>query len=92
MSCGVRDHQDVGTSAAKRVLKQILRRGCVGSRLQAVVPLLMVLTPEDVSRVRLGKKLSSDWYGGVLTVMEIGARGVHGLPTVVCSALVNMQH
>jgi hypothetical protein len=60
--CGnVRVLQDTGKSAAKRVLKQVLRRGCVDAHSQPWVCLLMVLTPEDVSRVRFGKKMSADW-------------------------------
>jgi hypothetical protein len=58
---GGRVLQDAGKSAAKRVLKQVLRRGCVDAHSQPWVCLLMVLTPEDVSRVRFGKKMSADW-------------------------------
>jgi len=47
--------EEVGTDAARLLLEEIKHGGCVDSTNQSLVLLLMVLCPEDVSRVRLGK-------------------------------------
>jgi len=45
---------DVGQRAACLLLQEVQRGGCVDSTMQALVLLLLCLTPEDVSRVRIG--------------------------------------
>lgn len=45
----------VGEYAAKLLLEEINKRGCVDTSLQSLVLLLMILCPEDVSKIRIGK-------------------------------------
>ncbi len=47
--------EELGRAAAALLLDEIERGGCVDSRAQPLVLLLMALGPEDVSRVRLGQ-------------------------------------
>ncbi len=47
--------EELGRAAAGLLLDEIERGGCVDSRAQPLVLLLMALGPEDVSRVRLGQ-------------------------------------
>ncbi len=47
--------EDAGRKASKMLLEEIRECGCVDSSHQSLVLLLMVLGPEDISRVRLGK-------------------------------------
>jgi RNA 3'-terminal phosphate cyclase-like protein len=47
--------EDVGRKAALMLCQEVANRGCVDTSNQALVLLLMVLGPEDVSKVRLGK-------------------------------------
>jgi hypothetical protein len=47
--------EDLGRSAASLLLDEVERGGCIDSRAQPLVLLLMALGPEDVSRVRLGQ-------------------------------------
>lgn len=46
--------EDVGKRAAAMVLEEVRRGGVVDTSSQSLTLLLMCLTPEDVSRVRLG--------------------------------------
>lgn len=46
--------EDLGTAVGKMLCEEIGRRGCVDSSHQWLVLGLMCLTPEDMSRVRLG--------------------------------------
>jgi RNA 3'-terminal phosphate cyclase-like protein len=46
--------EDVGVRGAIALLEEIRRGGCVDTGVQSLVVLLMCLTPEDVSRVRIG--------------------------------------
>ena len=46
--------EDVGESAAFRLLDSVSRGGCVDAPLQPLFLTLMALTPPDISRVRLG--------------------------------------
>lgn len=39
---------------------------------QAWIPLLMVLTPEDVSKIRFGRKLTEEWYVSLLSLATAG--------------------
>ena len=48
------DPEELGANTAKQLCEEIVRGGCVDSSHQALVLLLMVLTSEDVSKVRLG--------------------------------------
>lgn len=47
--------EDIGEYAAKLLLEEINKRGCVDTSLQSLALLLMVLCPEDVSKIRIGK-------------------------------------
>nr|CAG8555735.1 10190_t:CDS:2 [Entrophospora candida] len=47
--------EDIGLRTAKLLLSEILLGGCVDSYNQWLVLLMMVLSPEDVSKVKLGK-------------------------------------
>lgn len=47
--------EDVALSAARSLLAEIKRGGCVDGHHQCLVLLLMVLGSEDVGRVRLGE-------------------------------------
>jgi RNA 3'-terminal phosphate cyclase-like protein len=47
--------EDVGIEAARRLLDEISRGGCIDTNHQWMCLLLMVLCSEDVSKVRLGK-------------------------------------
>jgi RNA 3'-terminal phosphate cyclase-like protein len=46
--------EELGQRAACALLEEIRRGGCIDTDLQATVLLLMCLTPQDVSRVRVG--------------------------------------
>ena len=46
--------EELGERAAMLLLDEVKRGGCVDSCSQATTLLLMCLTPEDVSRVRVG--------------------------------------
>jgi RNA 3'-terminal phosphate cyclase-like protein len=46
--------EDLGVRGAIALLEEIRRGGCVDTGVQSLVVLLMCLTPEDVSRVRIG--------------------------------------
>jgi RNA 3'-terminal phosphate cyclase-like protein len=46
--------EDLGTRASVRLLEEIRRGGCIDTGLQSLVFLYMCLTPEDVSRIRVG--------------------------------------
>ncbi|GES78090.1 18S rRNA biogenesis protein [Rhizophagus clarus] len=47
--------EDVGNKTAKLLLNEISNGGCVDSLNQWLILLLMVLGPEDVSKIRIGK-------------------------------------
>ncbi|GAB5365807.1 hypothetical protein AAMO2058_001089900 [Amorphochlora amoebiformis] len=47
--------EDLGRKCAKLLVDEIAQRGCVDSNHQAFMTVLMALTPEDVSRLRIGK-------------------------------------
>ena len=47
--------EDMGKEAAGLLLNEISRGGCIDSTAQSLVFTLMVLCPEDVSRVRIGE-------------------------------------
>jgi len=47
--------EDLGIQAARLLLTEILNRGCIDSNNQSIVLLFMVLCPETISKVRLGK-------------------------------------
>jgi RNA 3'-terminal phosphate cyclase-like protein len=47
--------QDIGTQAANVLLEEVAKGGCVDTATQSIVCLLMVLCPEDVSKLRVGK-------------------------------------
>ena len=47
--------EDVGRKAALMLCQEVANRGCVDTSNQSLVLLLMVLGPEDVSKIRLGK-------------------------------------
>lgn len=46
---------DVGKKAAHLLLEEIGKRGCVDTMSQWVCLLMMILSPEDVTKIRLGK-------------------------------------
>lgn len=46
--------EELGTRGAARLLEEIRRGGCVDTGMQSLALLFMCLTPEDVSRIRLG--------------------------------------
>ncbi|CAG8539782.1 14822_t:CDS:2 [Cetraspora pellucida] len=47
--------EDLGKRTAKLLLSEIRKGGCIGSSNQWLMLLLMVLSPEDVSKIRLGQ-------------------------------------
>jgi len=47
--------EDLGVQAANRLLNEIANRGCVDTTNQSLILLFMVLCPETISKVRLGK-------------------------------------
>ena len=47
--------EDVGLEAAQLLCEEIAKGGCVDTSCQSLMLLLMVLTPESVSKIRLGK-------------------------------------
>jgi len=47
--------EDIGKRTAQLLLSEIRKGGCVDSVSQWLVLLLMVLGPEDVSKVKIGK-------------------------------------
>lgn len=47
--------EDVGIRAANLLLEEIGKRGCVDTMSQWICLLMMILSPEDVSKIRLGK-------------------------------------
>ncbi|CAG8492721.1 11135_t:CDS:2 [Scutellospora calospora] len=47
--------EDIGKRTARLLLSEIRKGGCIGSSNQWLVLLLMVLCPEDVSKIRLGQ-------------------------------------
>jgi RNA 3'-terminal phosphate cyclase-like protein len=47
--------EDIGLQAARMLLSEIRKGGCVDSIAQTLVLLMMVLGPNDVSKVRLGE-------------------------------------
>eukprot|EP01064_Diplonema_japonicum_P002248 TRINITY_DN11434_c0_g1_i1.p1 TRINITY_DN11434_c0_g1~~TRINITY_DN11434_c0_g1_i1.p1 ORF type:complete len:381 (+),score=67.92 TRINITY_DN11434_c0_g1_i1:45-1145(+) len=47
--------EEIGTAAAKLLLDQVKRGGCVDSHHQATALLLMAVSPEEISRVRFGQ-------------------------------------
>jgi RNA 3'-terminal phosphate cyclase-like protein len=47
--------EDVGVIASKMLLNEIRKGGCVDSPSQWLNLLLMVLAPEDVGKIRIGK-------------------------------------
>eukprot|EP01133_Synstelium_polycarpum_P018950 gene18950-22677_t len=47
--------EDLGEKTANFLLEEILNGGCIDSNNQSLALLLMVLCPEDVSKVRLGR-------------------------------------
>jgi RNA 3'-terminal phosphate cyclase-like protein len=47
--------EDVGLIASKMLLNEIRKGGCVDSPSQWLNLLLMVLAPEDVGKIRIGK-------------------------------------
>jgi RNA 3'-terminal phosphate cyclase-like protein len=46
--------EDIGRDAAKALLAEIAKRGCIDTTCQWTMLLLMLLATEDVSRIRLG--------------------------------------
>jgi len=47
--------EEVGEKCAKQLVEQIAQGGCVDSNHQGMMCVLMALSPEDVSRLRIGK-------------------------------------
>lgn len=47
--------EDVGIIASKLLLNEIRRGGCVDTTSQWLNILLMILSPEDVSKIRIGE-------------------------------------
>ena len=47
--------EDIGLQCARLLCEEIAKRGCIDTSCQSLVLLLMVLTGENVSKVRLGK-------------------------------------
>ncbi|CAG8498981.1 3433_t:CDS:2 [Dentiscutata erythropus] len=47
--------EDIGKRTAKLLLSEIRKGGCIGSPNQWLMLLFMVLSPEDVSKIRLGQ-------------------------------------
>eukprot|EP00741_Cyanophora_paradoxa_P006305 tig00000989_g6112.t1 len=47
--------EDIGTAAARLLMEEIMKGGCVDTSAQGTMLLLMALGPEDVSKIRLGK-------------------------------------
>ncbi|CAG8511708.1 19173_t:CDS:2 [Gigaspora rosea] len=47
--------EDIGRRTAKLLLSEIRKGGCIGSPNQWLMLLFMVLSPEDVSKIRLGQ-------------------------------------
>ena len=52
---GPSDPDELGLSAAKLLLEEVSMGGCVDSLHQSIVLLYMILTPEDISKVKFGK-------------------------------------
>jgi len=87
--------EDMGTSAACNLLSEVERGGCVAASDQPLILLLMCLTTEDVSSVRVGPltkqavaglRLFRDAFGVEMKV--VGEReGEDGAGTVVLSCL-----
>mmetsp|Transcript_27513 Transcript_27513/g.72338 ORF Transcript_27513/g.72338 Transcript_27513/m.72338 type:complete len:361 (-) Transcript_27513:36-1118(-) len=50
--------EDLGVRAAKSLLAEIKRGGCIDTQHQSMCLLLMTLCPEDLSRVRMGSGLT----------------------------------
>ncbi|GKY95944.1 hypothetical protein MPSEU_000555000 [Mayamaea pseudoterrestris] len=46
--------EDLGVAAAAALLEEVRRGGCIDTHSQSLALLWMLLTPEDVSRIRLG--------------------------------------
>jgi RNA 3'-terminal phosphate cyclase-like protein len=46
--------EDLGVEAAARLLTEVRKGGCIDTGMQSLALLWMLLTPEDVSRIRLG--------------------------------------
>lgn len=46
--------EDLGLLAAARLLEEVQRGGCIDTGVQSLALLWMLLTPEDVSRIRIG--------------------------------------
>jgi len=47
--------EDIGKNAGNLLLEEILNGGCIDSSNQGLPLLFMVLGPEDVSKIRIGK-------------------------------------
>ncbi|EED89635.1 predicted protein [Thalassiosira pseudonana CCMP1335] len=83
--------EDLGKRSATLLLHEIFCGGCIDTSAQSFALLLMCLTPEDVSRIRLGPfsqytvvalRLFKEAFG-----VEFKLRKLGGRKTVVCSCL-----
>lgn len=83
--------EDFGKTVVHCLLEELSFGGCVDSCVQSVILLLMVLTPEDVSRVRLGRlspftmdvlRTIKEFFGTVFKLREDNDSN-----SVVCSCL-----
>lgn len=83
--------EDVGTHCAKMLLDEIKRGGCVDSSHQGLMFLFMALTPEDVSKVRVGKLSESAimWLRHIKDFFGVQFMLVpeYDTDTVVCSCV-----
>ena len=76
---GPSDPEELGVQVANGVLSEIAGGGCVDSSHQSLVLLFMLLTPEDISKVKFGKlteqtirflRLCKDFFGVMFKVEE----------------------
>jgi RNA 3'-terminal phosphate cyclase-like protein len=54
-SHGITLPEDLGIQGAAMLLEEVRRGGCIDTGAQSIVFLLMCVSPEDISRVRIGK-------------------------------------
>ena len=62
--------EDVGLTVADALLEQIAAGGAVDAAHQPLIFTLMCLSPEDVSRVRVGAELTDDAIGTLRLLRE----------------------
>jgi RNA 3'-terminal phosphate cyclase-like protein len=83
--------EDLGTRGAAMLLEEVRRGGCIDTGMQSLVLLWMCLTPEDVSRLRIGTmsqytieslRLFKEGFG-----VEFKVKADQGTKTVLLSCL-----